>query len=317
MGDNMKRIILAFLCAAALLVGCGQEQENEILSVGVGAISFTDDLGRMVSLERPERVAALTGSFADLWCLAGGEDTLVAAAGDSWTSFGLELPETVTDLGGIKEPDLERLLASEPDLVLLSSNTAAQVELLEVLEQAGLTTAFFHVTNFDEYLNMLDICTRLTGDGQAYTRYGTALEEQIGAAKDRADGSAPTVLYIRATGSSCKVKNSKDTVLGEMLADLGCVNIADRENALLEQLSMEAILQADPDYIFAVAQGADDTAARKNLEATLLSDPAWQSLGAVRAGRFHLLEHRLYNLKPNARWGEAYEKLADILYPRG
>ena len=317
MGDNMKRIILAFLCAAALLVGCGQEQENEILSVGVGAISFTDDLGRMVSLERPERVAALTGSFADLWCLAGGEDTLVAAAGDSWTSFGLELPETVTDLGGIKEPDLERLLASEPDLVLLSSNTAAQVELLEVLEQAGLTTAFFHVTNFDEYLNMLDICTRLTGDGQAYTRYGTALEEQIRAAKDRADGSAPTVLYIRATGSSCKVKNSKDTVLGEMLADLGCVNIADRENALLEQLSMEAILQAEPDYIFAVAQGADDTAARKNLEATLLSDPAWQSLGAVRAGRFHLLEHRLYNLKPNARWGEAYEKLADILYPRG
>ena len=315
MGDNMKRIILAFLCAAALLVGCGQEQENEILSVGVGAISFTDDLGRMVSLERPERVAALTGSFADLWCLAGGEDTLVAAAGDSWTSFGLELPETVTDLGGIKEPDLERLLASEPDLVLLSSNTAAQVELLEVLEQAGLTTAFFHVTNFDEYLNMLDICTRLTGDGQAYTRYGTALEEQIRAAKDRADGSAPTVLYIRATGSSCKVKNSKDTVLGEMLADLGCVNIADRENALLEQLSMEAILQADPDYIFAVAQGADDTAARKNLEATLLSDPAWQSLGAVRAGRFHLLEHRLYNLKPNAKWGEAYEKLADILYP--
>lgn len=317
MGDNMKRIILAFLCAAALLVGCGQEQENEILSVGAGAISFTDDLGRMVSLERPERVAALTGSFADLWCLAGGEDTLVAAAGDSWTSFGLELPETVTDLGGIKEPDLERLLASEPDLVLLSSNTAAQVELLEVLEQAGLTTAFFHVTNFDEYLNMLDICTRLTGDGQAYTRYGTALEEQIRAAKDRADGSAPTVLYIRATGSSCKVKNSKDTVLGEMLADLGCVNIADRENALLEQLSMEAILQAEPDYIFAVAQGADDTAARKNLEATLLSDPAWQSLGAVRAGRFHLLEHRLYNLKPNARWGEAYEKLADILYPRG
>ena len=317
MGDNMKRIILAFLCAAALLVGCGQEQENEILSVGAGAISFTDDLGRMVSLERPERVAALTGSFAELWCLAGGEDTLVAAAGDSWTSFGLELPETVTDLGGIKEPDLERLLASEPDLVLLSSNTAAQVELLEVLEQAGLTTAFFHVTNFDEYLNMLDICTRLTGDGQAYTRYGTALEEQIRAAKDRADGSAPTVLYIRATGSSCKVKNSKDTVLGEMLADLGCVNIADRENALLEQLSMEAILQAEPDYIFAVAQGADDTAARKNLEATLLSDPAWQSLGAVRAGRFHLLEHRLYNLKPNARWGEAYEKLADILYPRG
>ena len=310
-------MMLALLCALLLLTGCGQGKPPEGAQAGTETISFTDDLGREVSLERPERVAALTGSFADLWCLAGGADTLVAAAGDSWTSFGLELPETVADLGGIKEPDLERLLASEPDLVLLSSNTAAQVELLEVLEKAGLTAACFNVTNFDEYLNMLDICTRLTGDGQAYAQYGTALEERIRAAKGRTDGSAPTVLYIRATGSSCKVKNSRDTVLGEMLADLGCVNIADRENALLEQLSMEAILQADPDYIFAVAQGADDTAARKNLENTLLSNPAWQSLSAVREGRFHLLEHRLYNLKPNARWGEAYEKLADILYPRG
>lgn len=308
-------MILALLCAVLLLTGCAQEQEGERPSAGAGAISFTDDLGREVSVDRPERVAALTGSFADLWCLAGGGDTLVAAAGDSWTSFELDLPETVADLGGIKEPDLERLLAAQPDLVLLSSNTAAQVELLEVLDKAGLTAACFNVTNFDEYLNMLDICTRLTGDDRAYEAYGTALKEQIERAKDRADGSAPTVLYIRATGSSCKVKNSKDTVLGEMLADLGCVNIADRENALLEQLSLETIIQADPDYIFAVLQGADSSAAQKTLEATLLSDPAWQSLSAVREGRFHVLEHRLYNLKPNARWGEAYEKLADILYP--
>ncbi len=313
----MKRTIWMLVCVVLLLTGCGEKKQPEGHAAEGETISFTDDLGRDVSLEKPKRVAALTGSFADLWCLAGGADTLVAAAGDSWTSFELELPETVANLGGIKEPDLERLLASEPDLVLLSSNTAAQVELLAVLDKAGLTTACFNVTNFDEYLNMLDICTRLTGDDRAYACWGAVLEAQIEAAKARVDGSAPTVLYIRATGASCKVKNSKDTVLGEMLADLGCVNIADREGSLLEQLSLEAVLQVDPDYIFAVAQGADDTAARRNLETTLLSNPAWQRLSAVREGRFYLLEHRLYNLKPNARWGEAYEKLADILYPRG
>ena len=26
------------------------------------------------------------------------------------------------------------------------------------------------------------------------------------------------------------------------------------------------------------------------------------------------MDQQLYNLKPNARWGEAYEKLAEILY---
>lgn len=27
------------------------------------------------------------------------------------------------------------------------------------------------------------------------------------------------------------------------------------------------------------------------------------------------MEKELYHLKPNARWGEAYQKVADILYP--
>ena len=106
-----------------------------------------------------------------------------------------------------------------------------------------------------------------------------------------------------------------DNLLGEMLADLGCVNVADTESALLENLSLEAIIQSDPDYIFAVLQGSDPTDAERALEKTLLTHPAWQNLRAVQEGRFYTLDHRLYNLKPNAKWGEAYEALANILYP--
>ena len=100
----------------------------------------------------------------------------------------------------------------------------------------------------------------------------------------------------------------------EMLAELGCVNIADG-GGLLEDLSLEGIIAGDPDYIFVVFQGADASAASAALSASLLSDPAWDSLRAVEEGRCITLDHRLYNLKPNARWGEAYEMLADILYP--
>lgn len=108
---------------------------------------------------------------------------------------------------------------------------------------------------------------------------------------------------MRATGFSCTVKGSTDFLLGEMLADLGCVNVADSDSALLENLSLEAILAADPDYIFVVLQGADPTASMAMLEQTLLSNPAWAGLTAAQQGRFHTLEHHLYHLKPNARWG--------------
>ena len=101
-----------------------------------------------------------------------------------------------------------------------------------------------------------------------------------------------------------------------MLADLGCVNIADSDAGLLEQLSLEAIMRDDPDYIFVILQSADPTEAEAVLRTTLLDNPAWASLTAVREDRCFILDSALYNLKPNARWGEAYEKLADILYPQ-
>ena len=318
----MKRFFCALLCGALLttLSACGgskqapaeTETPEETLEE---TVTFTDDLDREITVAKPSRVAALIGSFADVWCLAGGRDTLVAAADDSWTQFDLDLPETVESLGAVKEPNVELLLAAEPDFVLCSTKTAADLELLDLLEQSGIPVAYFDISSFEDYLRMLDICTQLTGCPERYTQYGTEVQAQVEQAVARQDGSAPRVLYVRASGSSCKVKNSQGSVLGEMLAAMGCVNIADSETGLLENLSMETILAEDPDHIFVVLQGSDTKKVEQTLEQSLLSNPAWDELTAVREGRYHVMDQRLYNVKPNARWGEAYEKLADILYP--
>ena len=312
----MKRLIAILLSCVLLLGGCAGQAPESGAGETAGTVRFTDDLGRTVSLQAPERVAALIGSFASVWCLAGGRDTLVAAANDAWTSFDLELDRTVADLGAIKEPSLETLLNAQPDLVLASCNTVADLALLDTFEEMGMCVAYFDIQTVEDYLNMLEICTQLTGQPERYERYGTQVMDQVEAAIARQDGSAPKVLCMRATGSSCKVKGSQDFVLGEMLADLGCVNIADSDTGLLESLSLEAIIAADPDYIFVVLQGSDPTRAEETLEKTLLNNPAWDTMRAVQEGHFYVLEHELYNLKPNERWGEAYEKLADILYPQ-
>lgn len=309
----MKKL-LAFLLSLALLAGCSPAV-SDAPDIEAETVTVTDRLGRTVTIPRPRRVAALIGSFADIWCLAGGKDTLVAAADDTWTSFDLGLSDSVKNLGAIKSPSTETLLAAQPDFVLGSTKTAADVELMDLMDELGIPAVCFEVSSFSDYLELLELCTRLTGHPENYQSYGTAVQAQIDEARARADGSASSVLYVRATGSSCKVKNSTGTVLGEMLADFGCVNVADSAAGLLENLSMEAILAADPDYIFVVLQGSEPSGAQATLEATLLSDPAWDSLTAVKEGRFFLMDQKLYNLKPNARWGEAYEKLADILYP--
>ena len=304
-----------FFILLLFLNGCGNTQtlNYEDGNQEEGVFSFTDDLGREVIVREPERVATLIGSFTDIWLLSGGEVT--AAANDSWESLQLPLGEDVVNLGSIQEPDIEKLIASQPDLVLASVNTDADLEMEEILMQAGIPTAYFAVSNFDEYLHMLDICTQITGRRDLYEQNGLKVQEQIDKTRERIDGREPKVLFLRASSSSVKAKGSEGNVCGEMLSDLGCVNIADSNHGLLDDLSMEAIIAEDPEYIFVTIQGNNQEAAMQNVEEMLLSNPAWSALSAVKEGNYYLLDKRLYNLKPNAKWGDAYEGLADILYP--
>ena len=321
LGVKMKRRICFLVIVCLLLAGCGKVQGAAQASAEAVSeeplVGFTDDLGRELRIRRPERVVTLIASFADVWCLAGGAESLVGVTNAVWTYYDLPLREDVVNLGSAKALNLEALIDCRPELVLASCGTDRNVELEETFGKLGIPVAYFSVNGFEDYLRMLEVCTELTGNPENYGVYGLAVRETVERAIARADGSQPRVLYIRATGSGCKVKGSADTVLGQMLRNLGCRNIADGENTLLEQLSLEAIVREDPDHIFVVLQSADPKDAQTVLETTLLNNPAWQSLTAVREGRYYVMDPNLYNLKPNGRWGEAYEKLADILYPQG
>lgn len=315
----MKRLFY-LLAAALLLTACASSTASSVpesitsQNVETAAVTFTDNLGREVTVSSPKRVAVLLGSYADVWSLAGGKDSIVAAADDSWRDFDLELDSSVANLGSLLEPSMETLISAEPDFVIASSNTKADLELQDSLEELGIPVAYFGVNTFDEYLHMLDICTQITGQRDNYQTYGLDVQAQVEATKTEADGSAPTVLFLRAGSNGVKVKNSKDTVLGAMLVDLGAVNIADSDTALLEDLSLEQIMADEPQYIFAVYQGSNQEAAQKVMEQTLTSSPAWNVLTAVQEGRYYVMDKTLYHLKPNDRWGEAYQQLADILY---
>lgn len=233
---------------------------------------------------------------------------------DTWTNFDLGLSSDVVNIGSILNPNVELLISSRPDFVIASCNTDSNIALMQTLENAGITVAYFDVSNFEQYLNMLDKCTMITGRRDLYKTNGTDVKEQIDTIKSRVDGSNPKILFIRTSSSSVKAKQSEGSVGGEILKDLGCVNIADSDTSLLEDLSLEAIVVADPDYIFVTTQGSDTDAAIRNIDKLLTSNPVWLSLTAVKQGRYYVLDKKLYNLKPNAKWGEAYKQLVDILY---
>ena len=280
-------------------------------------LTVTDDLGREVTLSAPpEHVAAIIASFAETWLLAGG--TLSAAVRDAWDDFHLDLGPEVQNLGNYKEVSTELLFAAEADLVIASANTKSHVELKDTLEQAKVPVLYFNVNGFEDYLRMLKICCDITAREDLYEQNGLEVQKQVDAAvaaaqKAKAEQGAPRVLLLRTAASGIHAKGTKGTVLGLMLGDLGCENIADGSE-LLDDLSIERIIEADPDRIFIVQQGNDSAGAEKTLRETLTDNPAWAGLTAVKEGRVHMMDRSLYHFKPNSRWGTAYAQLEAILY---
>ena len=318
----MKKFILFAILSALLLAGCsaldektdtsGTQSESEQSQV----VSFTDDLGRVVEVKNPERVACLIGSFAEMWQLAGGE--VCATADDAWDDMGLELAEDTVNLGNTHHISVENLLASNPDFIIASSTGKANLEIKDTLEASKIPTAYFEVSGFEDYLRVLKIFTDITGREDLYEKNGAEVQEQIEAVleknAERLQGEEePSVLLLRVTATTVYAKGNTGTVLGEMLDALGCVNIADVDDSLLENVSLEHILQMDPDYIFTVQMGSDTDGVQKYLESMFAENSAWSKLTAVKENRWYHMDKRLYNIKPNARWGEAYEGLEEIL----
>lgn len=310
-----RHIIVACICLALLsftLTACHSEPTSSVED----SITFTDALGREVSVPKsPQRVAALIGSFADVWLLSGG--SVCAAADDAWDDFQLDLPDAVS-IGGAHSPNLELLFSSDPDFVIASASTSSNVAMKETLEAAGITVAYFDVDNFQDYLEMLDICTDITQRKDLYQKNGLDLQSQIESIKSEFHDAAlsdnqRTVLLLRAHSGSVKAKGSEGTILGEMLADLGCINIADSDTSLLETLSVESIIRQNPYRIFVVTMGNDTEKALDNLNQVMSENPAWRSLDAVTAGRLHLMDRKLFNIKPNASWALSYETLSELL----
>lgn len=306
-------VILLSCCLAACGKADGQTGEDASENGGEEQYTFTDDLGREVTVASHERVAVLLGSYADMWVLAGGQ--LVAAPDDAFEDFGLMFAKDTVNLGGTKSLSLEQLLGAAPDFVLASTNTTQHLEWQQALEGAGIAVAYFDVASFEDYLRVLKICTDVTGQGERYEQYGADLKEKIDAVLAKCAGkTAPRVLFMRASAASIRAKGNDGNVLGEMLAAFGCTNIADADDSLLENLSIESIVLQNPDKILVLPVGDDLEAARQGVEGMFEENPIWKELDAVKNGEVYYLDKHLYNLKPNARWAEAYEKLAEILY---
>ena len=282
------------------------------------SVTFTDDLGREVTVSNPQRVVACMGSFAGAWQLAGG--TLVGASDDAFSHYGVD-SSAVSGVGKSTALNLESILDLDPDFVIMTgisdgkhSTGVSQEDLESSLDEAGVPVAFFKVTTFSDYERMMGIFCQITGRDDLYQQNVADVRSQIDTdiqTYSVAD-KAPTVLVVSAYSKGLVVQNSTG-MAGAIVRDLGAVNIADENPSLLSDFSTEAVVEADPDYILVLAASDDEATAQQYYEDAVGSDSAWADLTAVKEGRVTMLDAAHFLYKPLDKWAESYEIVGQAL----
>ena len=301
------KIILLCLALILLLSGCAD------VPTAKEGYRFTDDLGETVTVaETPKRVAVLFSSYAEMWTLSGGE--IAITVGESVERGFADESTPLVDAGAGKSISVETLIGEAPDFVIASADIPAQVEAASLLRKMGIPAACFRVESFADYERVMAVFTDITGDKEAYEAEVLAVRTGIEEILNAAEGRSSRILFIRCGSgySATKAKGTKDHFVAGMLAELGCENIADSATVLLDGLSIETILAEDPDYIFFSTMG-DEEKAKQYMESVMLQ-PLWQSLDAVKNNRYVFLPKSLFHYKPNARWDEAYAFLKERVY---
>ena len=282
--------------------------------------SFTDDSGEVVTLDaEPTKVAVLFSSYAEIWIDAGGSIAVTVA--ETVERGFADDSVTVIDPGsGHSTIDLEALISAEPDFVIGTTDYAGQVDAVSFCRDAGIPAALFRVECFDDYLDVLEIFCDIAGSPENYELYGTSVESEIDALFDSVgeyleSADAPDILFVRAgsTDSSTKAKTAADNFACAMLDELGVNNIADERGELTGALSLEAIIEADPDYMFITTMG-NEAAAIEHMDSMLTSE-GWRELSCVKESNYAYLPKELFHFKPNSRWADAYKMLVELLYP--
>lgn len=278
-------------------------------------VIFTDVRGEEVSISKnPENVAGLLNSYTNLWYIAGGT---VKSRIDSDAQLYEEVinDDSIQKVGGLLEVNVELLLNSDPDLVLLRNGK--QGYLIPQLEQNGVEFITMEYNSFKDYLKYLKIFTALTGNEDLYESKGLNVAKDINKIINMIpDENNPDVLLILGTSKSLKAFRS-NTANGEMIKELKANNIADAwENteATSIEINTEYLIANDPEYI--LIQAMNDTELVEDyINETVAKMEWWQSLRAVQNDNVIYLDRDLFHFKPNDRYGEAYAEMASILYP--
>jgi iron complex transport system substrate-binding protein len=262
----------------------------------------TDDAGRQVTIERsPTRIVSIAPSNTEILFALGLEERIVGV--DSYSDYPPEATQ-MPQVGTYLEPDLERVVAAEPDLILATEAHVGTV--LPELDALGLPTIVIEPTDLDEVFSGMLLAGTITGVSPRAQQVVCELQARVDAVADAVAGAPRLRVFFELSPDLYTA--GPGSFVDDLISRAGGVNVAAGAAELWPQLSAEAVVSADPEVILLADHEAGITAEQ------VAARPGWQQVSAVQQGRIVSLDADLV-ARPGPRVVDGLEAIAAALHP--
>ncbi len=265
------------------------------------AVEVVDDRGVTVVLPTPaRRIVTLAPHLTELLFAAGAGDRLVGTVAYSDFPAAARAVPRVGDSGSL---DLERLLALRPELVVVwrGGTSKAQLDLL-----AGLGVPLYHDAprTLADIARSIERLGALAGTDTAAAAAASAYRTRLAALGARHAGAAPVTVFHQVWDRPLMTVGGGH-LISQAIALCGGRNVFDGLRAAAPGVSMEAVLDADPEVIGSTGAGGP-------AEAGMRAWLDWPRLRAVARGNLYVLPPELIS-QPVPRLLDGIEQLCAAL----
>lgn len=270
----------------------------------VSSRSFIDDTGRRIYLAKtPNRVVSLAPSVTEMLFAIGAGAQVVGV-----TQFCDYPPEASQKAKiGYANPNIETLVALQPDLIV-APQEYLKPDLIGKLEQLKIPVFILADRMVEDVLAHIQTFGRMLDRSTEATALGMDLRQQIARIKSRTQDAAPVrVLYV--LNSEPLITVGPGSYIDQLIGLAGGINVAAKSAAAYPRLSMEVVLQENPDVLLFPVGTAEGIS-----ESEQQAWRKWSTLTAVKRNNLRQIPADLLN-RPGPRIGKALELLADLFHP--
>ena len=269
--------------------------------------TVTDDMGRQVRLKsEPQRIISHVPSITETLFALGLGDKIV---GDSDYCDYPEAAKTVPKIGGYFTPNIEAIVALNPDLVLTDGYVP---DLITKLDSLGIPLAVIDPKDINGILRDIELLGNVTGSQKEATELTSDMKKRIGAVVDAvSSASRPSVFYVFDATDTTKPWTAGPGSFVDALINMGGgKNVAASSADPWLQFNMEELVDADPEILLVDSHMGTAVISSEELREL----PGWQNLKAVRENRIYTIDGDLVN-RSGPRIVQGLEDIAKILHP--